>query len=92
VKIERQDTGRDYIALLTQADPARHTTKKRRRVIHWANQYFEWDIFVEPHSGLKLLEAEVDNLNSPIKLPSFLQVELEVTSDEQHANYTRALG
>jgi predicted ATPase len=41
VKIERQITGREYIALLAQADPACRTIKKRRRVFLWANQYFE---------------------------------------------------
>jgi CYTH domain-containing protein/predicted ATPase len=92
VEIERQITGREYIALLVQTDPARHTIKKRRRVFLWANQYFEWDIFVHPRPGLELLELEVDSLNSPLALPPFLRVAREVTGDNQYANHTIALG
>jgi CYTH domain-containing protein len=92
VKIERQITGREYLALLAQADPARRTLKKRRRVFLWANQYFEWDIFVDPRPGLELLEAEVDSLDGPVELPPFLEVEQEVTGDLRYANHTLALG
>jgi CYTH domain-containing protein len=92
VKIERQITGREYIALLTQADPAYRTVKKRRRVFLWANQYFEWDIFLAPRPGLELLEVEVDALDAPVELPPFLRVERELTGDEQYANRTIALG
>lgn len=92
VKIERQITGREYIAFLAQADPARRTLKKRRRVFLWANQYFEWDIFTDPRPGLELLEVEVDTLDGPVELPPFLPVEREVTHDNQYANHAIALG
>jgi CYTH domain-containing protein len=91
VEIERQITGREYIALLAQADPARRTIRKRRRVFLWANGYFEWDTFVEPRAGLELLEIEVDSLDELIELPPFLIVEREVTGDEEYANHTIAL-
>ncbi len=90
VKIERQITGREYLALLAQADPACRTIKKQRRVFLWANQYFEWDRFTAPRPGLELLEVEVDALDAPIEVPAFLQVEREVTGEEQYANYTIA--
>jgi CYTH domain-containing protein len=89
-KIEHQITGREYVALLAQADPARRTVKKRRRVFVWANQYFEWDIFLDPRPGLELLEVEVDALEQPVQLPPFLDVEREVTCDEAHTNYSLA--
>jgi CYTH domain-containing protein len=92
VEIERQLTGREYIALLAQADPARRTVKKRRRVFLWGNQYFEWDTFVDPRPGLELLEVEVDALDAPVALPPFVQVEREVTNDPHYANHTIALG
>lgn len=91
VEIERQITGRDYIALLAQADPARRTIKKLRRVFLWKNQYFEWDIFVSPRPGLELLEVEVNSLEDPVELPPFLTVEREVTADGEYANYRIAL-
>lgn len=92
IEIERQITGREYIALLAQADPTRHTVKKQRRVFVWANQYFEWDVFVDPRPGLQLLEVEVDSLNSPIELPPFLQIAREVTDDNRYTNHAIALG
>lgn len=91
VEIERPLTGREYIALLAQADPARRTIKKRRRVFLWGHQYFEWDLFVDPRPGLELLELEMDSLDSPVELPPFLPVVREVTDDPHYANHVIAL-
>jgi CYTH domain-containing protein len=91
VKMERQITGREYIAFLAQADPARRTLKKRRRVFLWANQYFEWDIFIDPRPGLELLEVEVEAIDGPVQLPPFLEIERDVTDDPQYANHRIAL-
>jgi CYTH domain-containing protein len=92
VEVERPITGREYIALLAQADPARRPIKKRRRVFLWANQYLEWDLFLDPRPGLELLEVEVDTPDAPVALPPFLTVERDVTDDPQYANHTIALG
>jgi CYTH domain-containing protein/predicted ATPase len=92
VKIERQITGREYIAFLGQADPARRTLKKRRRVFLWQNQYFEWDIFSDPRHGLEILEVEVDTPGRLVELPPFLLIEKEVTEDTEYANHTIAQG
>jgi CYTH domain-containing protein/predicted ATPase len=92
VKLEHQVTGREYIALLAQADPARRTLKKRRRVFLWGNQYFEWDVFLDPRPGLELLEVEVDRLDGPVELPPFLEIEREVTHEPEYANYAIAGG
>jgi CYTH domain-containing protein/predicted ATPase len=86
VKVEHQITGREYIAYLAQADPARRTLRKRRRVFLWANRYFEWDIFVDPRPGLQLLEVEMDSPDDPVELPPFLEVEVEVTHDVRYSN------
>jgi CYTH domain-containing protein/thymidylate kinase len=89
-KIEHPITGREYVALLAQADPGRRTIKKRRRVFVWANQYLEWDIFDDPRSGLELLEVEVDAPDAPVELPPFLDVERDVTHDPAYSNYALA--
>jgi CYTH domain-containing protein len=91
VKIEHQITGREYIAFLAQADPARTTLRKRRRVFLWANRYFEWDLFLAPRGGLELLEVEVDSPDSPVELPPFLAVEREVTRESAFTNAALAL-
>jgi CYTH domain-containing protein len=92
VKAERQISGREYLALLAQADPARQTVRKRRRAFVWANQYFEWDLFVSPRPGLELLEVEAAAPDGPVELPPFLDVEREVTADPGYANHAIALG
>jgi CYTH domain-containing protein len=92
VKIERQITGREYIAFLAQADPTRRTLKKSRRAFLWANQYFEWDIFKDPRPGLELLEVEIDSIDGPVELPPFLSIEREVTQEREYANHTIARG
>lgn len=91
VEVERQITGREYLALLAQADRTRHPIRKRRRVFLWDNQYFEWDIYVDPSPGLEILEVEVDSLSTLIELPPFLTIEREVTGDDQYSNHRMAL-
>jgi CYTH domain-containing protein len=90
VEIERQITGREYIALLSQADAVRRPIQKRRRVFLWANQYFEWDIFVDPSRGLELLEVETDAADAPVQTPPFLDIEREVTTDPAYSNHALA--
>ena len=91
VEVEEPISGQRYYALLEEADPSRSTITKQRRVFLWENQYFEWDIFLEANSGLELLEIEVDSLDQPIKLPPFLTVEREVTSERDFSNHSLSL-
>jgi CYTH domain-containing protein/predicted ATPase len=91
VEIERQISGREYVALLAQADPARRTIRKRRRVFLWLNQYFELDTFLDPRPGLEILELEMDDLTTPVQIPPFLAIEREVTEDPRYANHQLAL-
>jgi CYTH domain-containing protein len=86
VEQERPITGREYVALLAQADPSRRTIRKRRRCFLWENQYFELDEFIEPHAGLRILEAELDDAAQTLALPPFLEIEREVTNEPEYAN------
>jgi CYTH domain-containing protein len=88
--LQRQITGREFIVLLAQADSARRPIKKRRRVFLWANQYFEWDIFVDSSPGLELLVVELDTLDASVEMPSFLDIEREVTDDPAFNNHAIA--
>lgn len=74
---ERQIPGRDYAALLAQANPATPPLKKMRRVFVWANRYFELDTHIAPNPGLQLLHVESDSANTPVDLPPFLAIEDE---------------
>jgi CYTH domain-containing protein/predicted ATPase len=87
IQIEKQITGRGYLALLSQADPARCTVRKHRRCFLWNQHYFELDTYVEPRPGLRVLEAEVEELSRPLALPPFVEVEREVTGEEAYTNH-----
>jgi CYTH domain-containing protein/predicted ATPase len=90
IELQRPISGRDYVGLLTQADPARRTIRKRRRCFLWQNQYFELDRFEEPCPGLLLLEAELEERGQAVALPPFLDVEREVTGEMAYSNFALA--
>lgn len=90
VEVERPISAREYVALLAQSDPHRRTVRKQRTCFLWEGQYFELDRFIEPCSGLLLLEVELDHIDREISLPPFLTIDREVTSKSEFSNYTMA--
>jgi len=84
---ERQISGREYVALLAQADPNRITVKKRVKCFIYKNQYFQLSTFLEPDNGLTILETETDNMNQKPDLPSWLKAVHEVTEDPTYTTY-----
>src|SRR5262249_13070017 len=90
VKVERRIPARHYLALLSDADPGRHTVKKRRRCFLWHGQYWELDVFLEPRPGLMLLSAEVGDESRPAGPPPFVEVERDVTGAPAFTNYALA--
>jgi CYTH domain-containing protein len=92
VEIERPITAREYEAHLAQADPTRQTIRKSRCVFLHANHYFELDRFLSPHPGLLLLEVEVDDLDRPLSLPPFIEIDREVTGEPAFTNHALARG
>jgi CYTH domain-containing protein len=90
IRSDKQITGREYLTLLSQADPSRCPIRKRRRCFLWNQHYFELDTYVEPRPGLRILEAEVEELSRPLALPPFIEVEREVTGEEAYTNNSLA--
>ncbi len=88
---ERPLTGREYFALLAQADPERRPVKKRRRCFLYENHYFEFDDYREPIADLHLLQTEV-NAEAEPRMPPFVQVEREVTDDRRYTVASIAAG
>jgi len=86
IEIEHPISSREYLSLLAQADPSRETIHKKRRCFLWANQYFELDTFLGPHEGLSILEIELDDPAQIPTLPSFLDIERDVTEDPLYGN------
>ena len=90
IETEHQISSSEYITLLEKADPNRRTVRKHRRCFLWENQYFELDSFLEPNPGLTLLELELESPDQDVILPSFLDIEREVTEDRTYSNYSIA--
>jgi CYTH domain-containing protein/thymidylate kinase len=85
VILERPISGREYVALLKQADPERVTVKKRVYCFLWGNKYYELQTFIEPNVGLTILNTESDQ---PVNdFPWFLKVSGEVTGMKEFSSY-----
>jgi CYTH domain-containing protein len=95
LELKRTLTRREYSELLLQRDPNRLKIHKHRYCFLFNDQYYELDIYIEPHKGLKLLEFYVNKNESNEKdevtnLPNFLEIEKEVTDDPNYSMYNLA--
>lgn len=70
--------------------PAKNKISKARHCFIWNNQYFELDVFKDNLSGLILLEIELLKKDQKIDLPSFINIDKEVTSDDRYSNFCLA--
>jgi CYTH domain-containing protein len=91
VEIERTIDPREYLALLAQRDPQRQTLRKRRRCFVYEGHYFELDTFKDRLEGKQILEVEVNELDEPVELPPFVDIEQEVTGELKWSNWSLAL-
>merc|ERR1712117_619224 len=88
---------REYSHLLDQTDPLHLTVNKTRRCFMYNNQYFQLDIYKEPcHqrcSGLMLLETytTLSPEDFATRLPSFLNIEQQVTGDPAFSMFNLSL-
>jgi CYTH domain-containing protein len=80
--------------LLKTIDSRHFTIYKTRRCFVWKRRYFQLDIYEEPCNpkcrGLILLET-YSNKKEEIQLPSFLQIEKEVTNDSYYSMFNLSL-
>lgn len=90
IEVEHDITGREYVARLADADPSCRTIRKVRRCFVWGHRYFELDRFVEPHTGMLLLEVELESLDEGVELPPFLRIDREVTAESSFMNHALA--
>lgn len=95
VEVRRSLGGREYDLLMSQADKSRVSIVKRRRCFLWQNKYYQLDILDEPlkMAGTMILEAyfSKDPGDWDKKLPPFVQVTAEVTSQPKYSMYQMAL-
>eukprot|EP01114_Cavostelium_apophysatum_P022054 TRINITY_DN7854_c0_g1_i1.p2 TRINITY_DN7854_c0_g1~~TRINITY_DN7854_c0_g1_i1.p2 ORF type:complete len:499 (-),score=97.37 TRINITY_DN7854_c0_g1_i1:1555-3051(-) len=85
--LERQISGREYIALQKQADPERSTVKKRVKCFVYNNQYIQLSTFLEPNNGISWIEIESVNTEQNVDLPPWLGAMKEVTENTKFTSY-----
>jgi CYTH domain-containing protein len=92
VRIETEDfiTVQEYAWSLKFLEPGRRIIQKERWCFVWESQYFELDLIPRNHDVLYLLEIELTEENDEVKLPPFISVVKEVTSDPFYSNYNLA--
>ena len=89
VEVEDELTQADYLALLSQADPARHPLEKTRWCIPYRSHVLEVDLY--PFwSDQAVLEVELQSEEEEFLLPPELRVIREVTGDPRYLNSSLA--
>jgi CYTH domain-containing protein len=86
---EKEITAEEYGALLSRADPNLNNIYKTRHTFMWGGWKWELDYFTsftDELSGLKILEIELPDLQTPVTIPPFIEVEREVTTDPAYTN------
>lgn len=91
VETERQVSNALYESLLSQADPYRHTIRKKRRSFIWKGQYFELDTYLDQLEGLIILETKGITGSEDVNFPPFIHVERDITGNHDYYNYNLAL-
>lgn len=87
-EVERIISAREYLRLLSQADPERKAVSKTRFCFAYAAQQFELDVYHDLE--LAVLEAELTDEADRLELPPFLTIEREITGDPEFSNATIA--
>lgn len=89
IEREREISEEEYLRLLIEADPDRRPIEKIRCVFDHDRQLFELDIY--PFSdSLASLEIELDDINTPVRLPDYITVLKDVTGDKRYCNSSLA--
>lgn len=78
----------EYLALLTQADPAYRPIHKKRYCLSENGLYYEIDIFPEWEDTARM-EIELHSEDQLIVLPEDIEVIREVTGDPAYSNHQR---
>lgn len=89
VEVEDELTQADYLALLSQADPARHPLEKTRWCIPFDSHVLEIDLY--PFwNDQAVLEVELQSEGEEFLLPPEIRVIREVTGDPRYLNSSLA--
>ena len=89
IEIERELSEEEYNRRLSNRDPRRQTIQKTRYCLPYDGHTFEIDIY--PFwSHQAVMEVELQDEKEAFKLPPFIRILREVTTDQQYSNYALA--
>ncbi len=89
VEIEERLSRREYIALLSEADPDYRPIRKERYCLSENGLYYEIDVFPE-WKDKALMEVELHSEGQEIVFPEGIDVIREVTEDPAYSNHALA--
>lgn len=89
IEIDRRIDLKEYISLLSEADPVRRPIHKTRYCLTDNNRYYEIDIY-PAWKNQAILEIELKNEDEEVVLPEYIKVIREVTGDGAYSNYEMA--
>lgn len=85
---EQRISSGDYERLLASRDPQLRSIRKTRYSFGWSSSHMELDVFEDP-AGISLLEVEATE-GGRLELPSFLDIDRDVTGEPGWMNHTLA--
>ncbi len=86
IELEEEISPEQYQAFLKEADPDKQTIRKNRYCFPFRKQVFELDVY-DFSDTLATLEIELPSIDTPVILPSFIEVIADVTDDERYSNH-----
>ena len=89
VEEEERLTERQYLTLLTRADPACRTIRKQRYCLSENGLYYEIDLYPE-WKDQAIMEIELHSEDQAIVFPEGIEVIREVTGEEAFTNHALA--
>lgn len=92
MEVEHNISNAEFEELSKQYDPDRRTIYKKRHCFLWHDKQFEFDEFVSPRSGMRILEIELDREDETFVFPAFLTNVKEITTDPEYSNWNIAYG
>lgn len=85
-EIENEITASEYESSKQNREPSTAPIVKKRLCFTYEGQFFELDIFEGYHQGLCVLEIELSSRDQEVTLPTFLEIDREVTDEKGFSN------
>ncbi len=86
IELEDEISEKKYLELLKEAEPACHSIHKIRCCIPYEGQLLEIDIY-EFSEKYATLEIELPSIETPVKLPEWLNILEDVTDKRGYSNF-----